>query len=206
LDRDPAPALYVPIAQVPDTLNALNNRNRPLTWAVRTTVNPLSLRQTVERELQVANPNAWIARVRTMDQIVAESTARARFNVMLLSLFALIAVVLAGVGLYGLMSYSVEQRRREIGIRMAIGALPADVGNMILAEAFRLVAAGLGIGVMAALSLTRMLESLVYGVKAWDPLVAACVALLLGGVALLAAWIPARRAARVNPIQALQHG
>jgi putative ABC transport system permease protein len=201
-NRDPDPAVYVPLAQVSDAMTARNNRLFPLTWAVRTSGNPMAFAGVVARELRGAT-GLSIARVRSMEEIVAASTARAQFNMALLTTFAGVALLLAIIGLYGLMSYSVQQRTQEIGIRMALGAASADVQSMVLGQGLRLALTGVALGVGAALVLTRLMVNLVFGVKTWDPGVFAAVASLLCAVALAAAYIPARRATRVNPLIAL---
>jgi ABC-type antimicrobial peptide transport system permease subunit len=140
-----------------------------------------------------------------MQEIVADSTARARFTLTLLSVFAAIALLLASVGIYGLVSYSVEQRTREIGIRVAIGATPANVRNLVLGEGLRLALFGIAAGTIAAGWLTRFLEGMIYGVKSWDPAVFAGAAALLASIAVAAAFIPALRATRVDPLVALRN-
>ena len=141
-----------------------------------------------------------------MEQVGADSTARVRFIMMLLTIFAAIALILAAIGLYGLIAYSVEQRTQEIGIRMALGAQPGDVRNMVLLYGMRLALAGVAIGVEAALALGRLMNGFLYGVQSWDPAALASVAVLLMAVALTAAYIPARRATRVDPMDALRCG
>ncbi|SPF35362.1 membrane hypothetical protein [Candidatus Sulfopaludibacter sp. SbA4] len=143
--------------------------------------------------------------LRSMREILVESTARQDFHMVLMSIFGGLALLLAAVGIYGLMAYSVEQRTREIGIRMALGARSSDVRNMVLFYGMRLALAGVAIGVAAALGLTRLLATFLFGVKALDPLVFVAVPILLSGVALFAVWLPALRASRVDPILALRH-
>jgi ABC-type antimicrobial peptide transport system permease subunit len=140
-----------------------------------------------------------------MDQVVAQSTARNRFNTLLLGIFALVAIALASIGLYGLMAYSVEQRTFEFGIRLALGADSKALRNMIVRQAMKLAAAGIIAGTATALALTRLIETMLYGVSPRDPLVFASVAILLGAVALLASYLPARRAVRIDPIVALRY-
>src|SRR5437762_5367258 len=137
--------------------------------------------------------------IKTMDEYIAASVAAPRFNTTLLSIFAAVALVLTVVGLYGVMSYSVAQRTNEIGIRMALGAQTRDVLRLIVSQGFKLVLLGLAIGLIGAFALMRVISGLVFGVTTKDPLTFASVALLLGLVALLACYIPARRAARVDP-------
>jgi predicted permease len=203
-NRDPKPTVYVPLAQVSDAMTARNNRLFPLTWAVRTEIEPRLVRGPIERELRAATGGLPVARTRTMEEILAGPARRAAFHVTLMTTFAAVALLLAIVGFYGLMSYSVQQRTQEIGIRMALGAVPADVRNMVLWQGLRLAAAGVVLGIGAALVLTRVMVSLIFGVATYDPVVFGGVALLLSAVALLAALIPAHRATRVNPLDAVR--
>jgi putative ABC transport system permease protein len=145
-----------------------------------------------------------IAQERTMEQVVAESVARQNFNMVLLTLFAGIALLLAAIGVYGLMAYAVEQRTQEIGIRMALGAARGDMLKLVLAQGMKLVGAGVVLGAGLAYGMTRLLESLLFGVKASDPLTFAAVAGILTLVALIATLIPARRASTVEPLEALR--
>ena len=140
-----------------------------------------------------------------MEQVVEESTTRSNFNTMLLSIFAGAALLLAAIGVYGLMAYAVQQRTQEIGIRMALGANAEKVRKMVVWQGMRLAVIGVVIGVVAALELTRFMAGLVYHVKTWDPTVFATVAVLLSAVASFAAYVPARRASQVDPVVALRH-
>ena len=203
-NRDPVPLVYVPLAQVSDTITARNNRLFPLTWVVRTDIEPRFMKEPIERELRAATGGLPIARTRTMEEVFAGPSRRAAFHVTLMSVFAAIALLLAIVGFYGLMSYSVQQRTQEIGIRMALGAVPADVRTMILLQGLKLAGAGVVLGTAAALALTRVMVSLVFGVKTYDPAVFVGVALLLSIVALAAALVPAHRATRINPLDAVR--
>jgi len=143
--------------------------------------------------------------VKTMDEYISNTVAAPRFNATLLMIFAIVALILTIVGLYGVMSYSVAQRTNEIGIRMALGAQTRDVVLMIVSQGFKLVLLGLGIGLVGAFALTRVIASLLFGVTTKDPITFASVAVLLGLVALLACYIPARRATRLDPLQALRY-
>ena len=203
-NRNPEPAVYLPLAQVSDAMTARNNRLFPLTWTVRTEVEPRLMRGPIERELRAATGGLPVARARTMEEILAGPAQRAAFHVTLMTTFAVVALLLAIVGFYGLMSYSVQQRTQEIGIRMALGAVPADVRNMILLQGLRLAGTGVLVGTAAALVLTRVMVSLIFGVETYDPVVFGGVALLLSAVAVLAALIPAHRATRVNPLDAVR--
>jgi ABC-type antimicrobial peptide transport system permease subunit len=143
-------------------------------------------------------------RVRTMDEVVSRSTARERFNMTLLTVFGCTALLLAAIGIYGLMAYSVQQRTQELGIRIALGAAPGDVRNAIVVQGMRLALAGVAIGEAAAFGLTRFLANFLFGVKTWDPVVFTTVPVLLSAVALLAVWLPALRATRIDPVTALR--
>jgi predicted permease len=203
-NRDPVPMVYVPLAQVSDAMTARNNRLFPLTWVVRTDIEPRFMQEPIERELRAAAGGLPIARTRTMEEVFAGPARRAAFHVTLMSVFAAVALLLAIVGFYGLMSYSVQQRTQEIGIRMALGAVPSDVRTMILLQGLKLAGTGVVLGTGAALVLTRVMVSLVFGVKTYDPAVFGGVALLLSIVALLAALVPAHRATRINPLDAVR--
>ena len=147
-----------------------------------------------------------MADVRTLADLAAASMARTAFTVVLLGLAALVALFLGAVGLYGVISYLVSERTEEIGVRMAFGADPRAIRGMVLRQALQLAALGIGLGLLAGSALTRVLASLLFGVSPFDPLTFAAVALVLVGVALLASWLPARRASTVDPIDALRAG
>ena len=172
---------------------------------MRTEVEPLSLASAVRGQVRALNKDQAVFNVRTMEQIVAQSVARRRFSVLLLTVFAVVALALASIGIYGMMSYAVAQRTHEIGIRMALGAQIKDVLKLVIGQGMRLVLIGVAVGLMSALALTRLMHSLLFAVSATDPLTFALIALLLTTVALLACYIPARRAARVNPLIALRY-
>jgi predicted permease len=205
LNRDPRPTVYVPIAQVQDGINATNAGFAPLTWIVRTAVAPQLLTAAFQSELQRAGPGLPVTRIRTMDEIVAESTSRQDFNVALMAFFGGASLLLAAIGIYGMMAYAVQQRTQEIGIRLALGADSGNVRNMVVWQGMRVALAGVVIGILAALALTRLMAGILFGVKAWDPLVFTSIPVLLSVVALAAVWLPARHASRVDPIEALRH-
>jgi putative ABC transport system permease protein len=205
LSRPPDQIMYVPFAQVNDGVIALNNRIVPVTWVVRTKLQPFSLSADVQRELREASGGLPVAHIRSMQQVVGESTARNDFYMTLLTIFAGVALLLAAIGVYGLMAYSVQQRTQEIGVRMALGASPQQVRRMVVIQGMQLALVGVVIGVASALGLTRLMSSLLYGVKPWDPITIALVAVLLSGVTLLATYLPARRASRVDPMVALRY-
>ncbi|HLG99708.1 MAG TPA: ABC transporter permease [Bryobacteraceae bacterium] len=205
LNRNPVPIMYVPAAQVRDGITALNSRIGPLVWVVRTRVPPYSLSQPIQAALREASGGLPLARIRSMDEVVARSTARQDFNMLLLTIFAGAALLLAAIGIYGLMAYSVAQRTQEIGIRMALGAQARDVRRMVVLQGLGLALVGVVVGIAAALGLSKAIASFLFGVTAWDPVVFGTVPVLLGSVALLAVWIPARRATRVDPLDALRY-
>jgi len=205
LSRPPDQIMYVPFAQVNDGIIALNNRIIPVTWVVRTKLQPFSLSADVQRELREASGGLPVAHIRSMQQVIGESTARNDFYMTLLTIFAGVALLLAAIGVYGLMAYSVQQRTQEIGVRMALGASPQLVRRMVVVQGMQLALLGVVIGVASALGLTRLMSSLLYGVKPWDPITIVLVAVLLSGVTLLATYLPARRASRVDPMVALRY-
>jgi ABC-type antimicrobial peptide transport system permease subunit len=198
--------MYVPVAQLNDGTTAVDSQYLPLMWAVRTKAAPYSSRAEIQRELRKASGGLPVGQVRSMDQVTVESIARNDFNATLFGIFAGVALALAAIGIYGLVAYSVEQRTREIGIRMALGAQKADVLKMVVGNGMKLVLMGLCAGIAGALALTRLLSSLLFGVRATDPgiLMAAALGLLLVGA--MACYIPARRATKVGPMDALRDG
>ena len=205
LNRDPGPMMYIPVAQVNDGITALNNRIGPISWIIRTRGTPQSMGATIQNELRQASGGLPTARVRSMDEVVVRSTARADFNMLLLTIFACSALLLAAIGIYGLMAYSVQQRTQEIGIRMALGAESRTVRNMVVLQGMRLTLVGVVVGIAAAFFVTRLLASFLFGVTTWDPLIFVTVPLLLSLVALFAVWLPARRAIRIDPVVALRY-
>jgi putative ABC transport system permease protein len=205
LDSDPEPIMYIPVAQMTNGQTTLNNRIVPITWIVRTKVEPFSLSTEIQEQLRIASGGLPVSHIRSMDQVRSESTLRTDFNMTLLVIFAGVALLLAAIGIYGLMAYSLQLRTQEIGIRMALGAAPQDVRSMVVKQGMRLALIGVFLGVAAALSLTRLMASLLYGVKPWDPAAIVSVAVLLSAVALLATYFPARRASRVDPMIALRY-
>jgi len=203
LNNDPEPETFIPLAQVGDAYMALNNRFMPLSWVVRTKVAPFSLSAPIQRAFQ-DTADLPAAHIRSMDQIVIGSTARDQFNTWVLGIFAGLAILLASIGLYGLMAYAVEQRTLEFGIRLALGADFAMLRNMVVRQAMLLAAIGIAVGLAAAYGLTRFLATMLFSVKPTDPLVFGSVTVLFVGVALLASYLPARRALRVDPVVALR--
>ena len=172
---------------------------------VRTSTAPQQLASLLNQEVLALDPAQPVHSIVTMEEMIARSVAPDRFSMLLLSVLALIALVLAAVGVYGVMSYSVSQRTHEIGIRLAVGARAGDVLRLMFSQGMKLALAGAAIGIVAALALTRLLEKLLFDISATDPLTFASIALLLTCVALLACYFPARRATKVDPIIALRH-
>jgi putative ABC transport system permease protein len=205
LNYRPPPMIYVPIAQVTDGATSLIETVFPVWWAIRTRVPPFALSREIGNRLLQASDGLPVAQTESMDQLVVKSTAQTEFNMTLLTVFACVALLLAAVGIYGVIAYSVQQRTHEVGIRMALGATPQGVRRMVVRQGLILALVGVGIGTVAAFGLTRLIAKMLYGVKASDPVVFVLVAVLLTLVALLATYIPARRAARVDPMVALRH-
>ena len=203
LDNDPRPMMYVPQAQLPDGVNALSLEIAPMGWIVRTRTSPRALGAAIQEELRLAT-GLPVSDVRTMDEVVSRSTARQRFNMLLMTIFGAAALLLAVIGVYGLMAYSVEQRTQEIGVRLALGAGTGQVRRMVVLQGMRLVAAGVVIGVASASGLTRLIASFLFGVEASDPATFVAVPAVLAAVALGAVALPARRASRVDPVLALR--
>lgn len=205
LHNTPIATMYVPIAQVTDGMTVLGDSIIPLQWLIRSRVEPYSLAPQVERELRSASGGLPVGNIRSMAQVERQSTALDAFSMTLLTTFAAIALLLAMVGIYGVMAYSVQQRTQEVGIRMALGASPYDVCRMVVLQGMLLAAIGLVVGVGGGLGLTRLMRSLLFEVRPWDPAVFVSTAVLLALVALFACYVPAVRASRVDPLVALRY-
>jgi predicted permease len=203
LNQDPQPKMFTPQSQVPDPVNAMNVKITPMAWVIRTSVPPMSVNAAVQEQLRQAT-GLPVSDVRTMSQIVSRSTSREAFNMLLMTVFATSALALAAIGIYGVMAYAVQQRTREIGVRMALGAEPGAVRSMVVFQGMRLAVVGVLLGVGAAYALSKYMSTLLFGVDARDPLVFVGVPALLAVVALLATWIPAARASRIDPLGALR--
>jgi putative ABC transport system permease protein len=197
LNADPKPQMYLPYAQA--------DFFAPRHLIVSTNVEPLSMAATVRVTVWEVDKDQPVSNISTMEDILSESVARQRFSMLLLGIFAALALVLAAVGIYGVMSYSVAQRTREFGIRMALGAQTRDVLKLAVGEGLKLVLIGVVIGLVAAFILTRLMSSLLFGVSATDPTTFITISLVLISVAVLASYIPARRATKVDPMVALRY-
>jgi putative ABC transport system permease protein len=196
LHSDFTPEIYVPFAQLPMNAPFLVVRTRMSNPAVATSA--------VRAELAAVDRNIPLTRVRIFNEYLSQALARPRFNALLLSIFAATALLLTAIGIYGVMAYSVAQRTSEIGIRMALGAARSAIFRLIVGHAMALVGISIIVGLIGALAATRLLNSLLYGVGASDPATFAGIVLLVATVAFVAAWVPARRATRVDPMIALR--
>jgi predicted permease len=196
LEASPAPLMYRSVFQ-------LSNLN--LTLVVRTKNDPAMLAASMRRAVRAVDPNEPVFSVRTMDAVVSSAMAERRFTMLLLALFASTALALSAIGIYGVTSYFVTQRTHEIGIRMALGASRRDVVGMVLGQGVRLAAAGVVAGVSGDLLVTRAISTLLFDVSPRDPWTIVALSATLSAVALLACYIPARRATRVDPIRALRY-
>jgi putative ABC transport system permease protein len=196
LDAPYTPHLILPSRQFP--LNAM-------TVYIRTTASPDALEEPVRREIQAVDPDLPVFGVRALRSVISDSLAPRRFAMQILGFFAATAMLLAAIGIYGVMAYFVSQRVREIGVRMALGAQRADVMKLIVWKGMSLALVGVSAGLVAAFALTRLISRLLFDVSATDPLTLAAFTALLGVVALLANYIPASRAAKVDPMVALRY-
>ena len=198
LDGEAKAEMYVPFTQIPNT------ERRP-TIVVRTRIDPAGIMTALRNTVSAIDSALPLDQVETMEQIVSASVGQPRFRTILLAVFSLLALVIASVGIYGVMNYLVSQRIREFGIRVAIGATEGDVLRLVLRQAVVLIAAGLVLGLLRSAMFARLITGLLYGVSAMDPLTFVVVSLLLSAVALLASYIPAQRATRVDPLTALRY-
>jgi putative ABC transport system permease protein len=196
LDDELHPEIYFPVAQFPWP---------NLTLVVRTNGESLNFVGAVRNQVQAIDKDQPISNIHTMDELLARTVSQPRFNLILLAIFAGLALLLAAIGIYGVMSYLVTERTHEIGIRMALGAQTRDVLKLIVSQGLSLTSIGVAIGLIAAFGLTRLMRSLLFRVNTTDPLTFAVITLLVIAMALLACWIPARRAAKVDPLLSLRH-
>jgi len=196
LDIDPKPEMYVPFAQ---------SAYFTTIYVVRSNQDPEVLLAAIRREIQAIDPAVPLANLRSFENLIADSVAPRRLSVVLLGVFAGVAVLLAGVGIYGVMSFLVVQRTHEIGVRMALGAQRSDVLKLVLVRSLKLTSAGTLIGLIVAVMSTHTLQALLYRVSAFDTATFALVTILLGAIALAASYLPAMRATRADPMVVLGH-
>jgi len=197
------PQLYLPFNQAPNEL--IPRLSRRMTVVVRTTTDPLSVISAVRRELQALDPNQPVFNVSTMETNLDQSLATERLSMGLFAVLASLALILAAVGIYGVMSYTVMQRTHEIGIRMAIGAQRHDVFTMVIGRGMKLVMTGVALGLIGAFSLTRLMRTMLFGVAPTDPVTFVSIAILLTAIAMVACYVPGRRAMKVDPLRALRY-
>jgi putative ABC transport system permease protein len=196
LDSSTRPMIYWPYPQFPGVFNAL---------VIRAEGDPMNIVAAVKNQVWSVDREQPLSGIQPLEDVIAGSIAPRRFNMLLLGIFAALALLLAAVGIYGVVSYSVSQRTREIGIRMALGARPRDVSRQVIGQCVKLALLGVALGLGGSLALTRWMKTLLFDVSATDPLTFTAIALLLTSVALVAGWIPARRATKVDPLVALRH-
>jgi putative ABC transport system permease protein len=196
LNQQTAPAMYTSYLQIPEMKMSL---------VVRAEGDPANMIRAVEKQVWAVDKDQPMYKIRTMEQVVGESQSSSRFTLALLAIFAAVAMGLAAVGIYGVISYTVTQRTREIGIRIALGAERGDVLRLVVGQGTVLAVTGVAVGLVGALALTRVMRSLLFGVSATDPLIFAGAALFLAAVAMLASYIPARRAMSVDPTVSLRY-
>ncbi len=195
------PIVFIPLTQAAE---GVRGNLQQASFVLRTTGDPSALTHAIRSEMRQLDPALPIRSLRSMEQLVGRSVAPQRFNLSLLGLLAALGLILTAVGIYGVMAYGVSQRAHEIGLRMALGAQTRDVLKLVVKQGMALTMMGVALGLIASFALTRLMKSLLFGASATDPLTFIVIALLLTVVALLACWIPARRAAKVDPMVALR--
>jgi putative ABC transport system permease protein len=196
LDKKEPMQIYLPEAQFPGSF---------MTLVVRTSIDPKNTMAAIKGEILAADPDQAVYDIRTMEQLLSDSISLRSFSMMLLIIFAAVALTLAAVGIYGVISYSVTQRTHEIGVRMALGANRKDILKLVIGQGMTLTLIGVAIGAAASLALTRLMASLLYGVSATDSATFVFISAILVGVALGASFVPARRATKVDPMVALRY-
>ncbi len=202
--NDPGPMMYLPLAQMPDALNALMQSTGAMGWVIRTSAEPGTVSKQIEDIIRETT-GVPVANVQNMNEIVSLNTSRQRLNMLLMTIFGGSALVLAAIGIYGLMAYSVQHRTQEIGIRMALGAQADRVRWSIVGQGMTLVGIGIVVGVVAAFFLATFLAAVLYGVQARDVMVFVGVPTVLAATAFAAVWIAAQRASRIHPLEALRY-
>jgi putative ABC transport system permease protein len=205
LNEPASPTVFIPLAQVPDSLLVFSNRLMPINWLVRVSGEPLAFTQSIHRELLAIDPDLVSSNPQSLTQVLSTSLTQQRMETALVGFFSAAALLLGAIGLYGVLAYSVAERKREIGIRIALGADPRQILRLVIVHGLKLTLFGIFIGVVIGLVLTRFMSSLLFGIAATDPLTFATVVVLLTLVALAACYIPAHRAMRVDPIIALRY-
>jgi putative ABC transport system permease protein len=196
LDVEPKPEMYVPNLDLSQNIMSL---------VVRSSTDPAALVPAIRQQVLAIDANLPVYNVKTMEQVVGESVATQRFSMVMLACLAGVALILAAVGIYGVVGYWVTQRKHEMGVRIALGARATDILRLVVGQSMVLVLMGVGVGLLAAFALTRVMSGLLYGVSASDPLAFVVAALLLAGVAFVAALVPARKATKVDPMVALRN-
>jgi putative ABC transport system permease protein len=200
LNRPTSAQVYAPLTQ-----HRREGWSNSLMLAVQTSINPEALAPAIREQVHQLDPDQPVTSVKTLDQLLSSTLSEAKFSLLLFGLFAALALVLAAIGIYGVMATTVTQRAHEIGLRMALGAQKRDVLRLIIGQGMMMVLIGLAAGLAAALALTRLMSSLLFGVSPTDPVTLALITLLLAVVALLACYLPARRATKVDPLVALRY-
>jgi predicted permease len=204
LNPGPHPTIYMPLSQLPDRQTSGMMRDEPLAWIVRTRGEPYTAAAAVQHELQQLSGGAPITQMRSIDDVMTNSNAGTHFNMVALAVFGGSALVLAAIGVYGVMAYVVQQRTHEIGVRLALGADGRQVRNMLLTRGMALALSGVAIGLAAAFGLAHVLTAFIYGVTSHDWVAFVAAPLVLSAVALVAVWLPVRRATKVDPVIALR--
>ena len=202
--QDPGPMMFVPIAQMPDTANAQIQGMTPMGWVIRTSAEAGTVSKQIQ-DIVRETTGAPVTSVQNMDDIVSVNTSRQRLNMLLMTIFGSAALVLAAIGIYGLMAYSVQHRTQEIGIRMALGAQADKVRWSIVGQGMTLVGLGIVVGIVGAFFLATFLANALYGVKPRDVMVFVGVPVVLTATAFAAVWVAARRASRIHPLEALRY-
>jgi putative ABC transport system permease protein len=204
LNLPPEPMIFVPVAQVSDAMTAITLKMEAGRWVVLTHGDPRAYIAAITEELREASGGFPVGNIRTMEEVDGRSTARQNFNMLLLTTFGAMALLLAAIGIYGLMAYSVAQRAQEMGIRMALGADSSAIRKLVVWQGMKLALVGEAAGLAAAFGLSRFIASFLFGVRTWDPTTFVTVPLVLASVALFAVWLPAARASRLDPARALR--
>ncbi len=204
LEKPARITVFIPRAQVPDTETQIVSRLLPMSWAVRTRIPPAQLASTIRRAILAVDSRQPVADMRTMEQAMSTAVDRQRFTVLLMTIFAFLAMVMAAVGIYSVVNYQVAQRERELGIRLALGAAPKSLVRMVTRQEMKPIAAGLMTGVFSAFGFATLINSLLFNTSPHDPLTLAASVLLLGTLASLGCYLPARRASLVDPMKTLR--